>query len=222
MYSREMLDSLDMSSFCKKWRWLLSWQDDHVVMTGDPDMHAKNLKNTCSILEYMPPSSYPRALDLGCGAGEAEGLRRLGYQVTGLTLGPLNVRFSEEKFGLKLVYGDMHDLPFPAESFDCVVTKHSFEHCFAPILVVIEIWYVLRTGGRWMLYQPNANNDVGFDWGHPTILTARQREALFTKFGFKLLRNNDVFSVCEKLPLSALGDSSAIGIHEMRRRMDAD
>jgi len=216
-YTDDRLKSLPSERFIRKWKMLLKWQDDTKVTGGtshEVEAHKNHLTDTCKILERFPPSQYPKILDLGCGGGETEALRRLGYQATGFTLGPLNVIWAKEKYGLDLIYGDMHDLPFPSGVFDAVLSKESFEHCFAPILVTIEVWRVLRPHGRWMLTQPDSNNEVGFDWSHSTVLNARQRKALFENFGFRVLENTENFSLCEKPTEKELEGRPALGIYQ--------
>lgn len=219
-YSTEPLNALPSERFVKKWKMLLRWQDDHKVTTGtQPEVTAQihTLRESLKVLERVPPSKYPRVLDLGCAGGEPEALRRLGYQVTGFTLGPLNVLWAKERYGLDLVYGDMHDLPFPAASFDAVICKESFEHCFAPILVTIEVNHVLREHGKWFMSVPDASVETGFNWSHPTILTATQRKALFEAFGFKVLENTEMLSLCMKLSTRELKDTPIKSIQNMRR-----
>lgn len=223
-YSRDMLDALPIKTFIEKWKMFLALQDDHVILSGTPDHvegHMSSARHN-GLLDFAPPDKFPRLLALGCGGGEAEGLKRLGYGVTGLTLGPLNIGYSKEQYGLDLVYGDMHDLHFPKESFDVVTTIHSFEHCYAPCLVAMEIWYVLRVHGIWFLVQPDPNQDVGFNPGHPTMLTVKQREAFFQTYGFRILKNIDSCSICEKMSDEELDGQWAMGLHTKRRSLRGD
>lgn len=215
-YSTEMLESLPTEKFIKKWRMLLKWQDDSKVVNAEAEVHRSHFVEARAIFQRIPPSQYPKVLDLGCGGGETEALRQLGYQATGVTLGPLNVIWAKEKYGIGLIYGDMHDLPFPADSFDAVISKESFEHCFAPVLVTIEVSHVLRPHGKWLLTQPDAAKEVGFDWGHPTILSATQRKALFENFGFRVLELREDFTLCEKLADEDVSEA-CLGIRRTRR-----
>lgn len=219
-------DELDFHRFLEKWKMLLKWQNSGPVMTGTlPEIedHKKHFRDV-HILTDIPPQQYPKILDLGCGAGEPEALNQLGYNdVLGYTLGPLNIVYGKEKYGSDIRYGDMHDLPFKEGTFDAVITKHSFEHCFIPILVAIEIWHVLRVGGKWFLVQPNIRNDAGCHWGHPTVLNAQQRANLFNHFGFKILYNDEENSLCEKMAKEEIKQtkySACLEIFERRKKMD--
>lgn len=199
-YSKERLNALNVESFTRKWKVLLSGQDDRIVMTGTPaQVEQHKVAFSYGLLEWIPKEEYPKVLDIGCGAGEVKALKEIGYDVTGITLGPMNIDYAKEVHDIEIVYGDMHDLPFPEGSFDAVITKHSFEHCFAPILVTLEIWRVLNGGGRWVLQQPDATTEGGFNWAHPSVLSAEQRRCLFTNFCFSILHNTESETVSERV-----------------------
>ena len=136
--------------------------------------------------EYAPPEKYPRILDLGAGCGaETKVLMENGYQVVGITFGADNIRYAEEKFGIHLLEMDMHNLLFPKSYFDGVFSVQSFEHAFAPWLVIIELRRVLRDGGRVFLDLPDPDDEemLRTIW-HTSVLYPNQVKALFWKAGF--------------------------------------
>ena len=83
-----------------------------------------------------------RLLDIGCGAGRnAVPLARLGWNAIGVDLSrPMiaaaagRVRDEHLESRLRLVLGAMHELPFPARSFDLIVAH--------------GIWNLARSGGE--------------------------------------------------------------------------
>ena len=212
---RPHLLNLNLDRFKAKWKMHLLNQDQvNKPMTPDAEMHKQNLIHSCNILGRLPLDKFKKVLNLGCGAGEAEALRLLGYEVTGMTLGWISVAYSQKVYNLSLIYGDMHDIPFPNETFDAVVCKHSFEHAYAPFMVATEIYCVLRTGGRWFSAQPNPHHDPGCSPAHPSVLTVQQREELFKRLDFTVIKNVDEMFLVEKPPQD--GSKPVYGIAKRR------
>ncbi|MGA8719764.1 MAG: methyltransferase domain-containing protein [Solirubrobacteraceae bacterium] len=103
-------------------------------------------------------------LDLACGHGRvASGLARRGARVTGLDATPLfldHARAQAVAAGLPIEYvqGDMRSLPWPDESFDCVVswfTSFGYFDDEENRLVLREARRVLRPGGRLLIENNN-------------------------------------------------------------------
>ena len=95
------------------------------------------------ILSRVPPSR-GRALDLGGGSGELyEPLRSRGYEYVNVDLNPS---------GPGAVRADAHDLPFPKEHFELVVSSDS--HFRDPLGAVREVHRVLTKGGRLVVWVP--------------------------------------------------------------------
>jgi len=94
-----------------------------------------------------------RVLDVGCGTGVVAITAALrGATVTGLDLTPELLARARENATIAGVAidwheGDAEELPFPAESFDAVVSQYG--HMFAPRpdVVVAEMLRVLKPGG---------------------------------------------------------------------------
>lgn len=108
-----------------------------------------------------------RVLDIGCAEGlEAIALAKLGARgVIGIDIridtaeaARLQAQLAPES-AIELRYGDAHDMPFEAASFDAVVSLSSFEHFRDPFRVLCEGVRVLKPGGRFYL--------TSGVWGHP-------------------------------------------------------
>lgn len=103
-----------------------------------------------------------RVLDAGCGVGDVS--RTLahdhGLNVTGIDILDFNLataRRRSAETGLagrtRFARADYHHLPFPAESFDGVITMETLVHAAEPGTVLREFLRVLRPGGRLVLFE---------------------------------------------------------------------
>ena len=170
----------------EKWRIFLDLQEGQGVDQGQYD-EAKAMFEQY-LLIFMPPSQYPRLLDLGCGWGvEVKVLMDMGYEVVGITLGEGNVRYAKEKFGIDVKHMDMHDLEFPPEHFDCAVARQTFEHAQAPWIVALQVWTVLKPKGRWFLDLPEPHNPDMWSTQHTCLLYPNQMRFIFEKTGFSIV-----------------------------------
>jgi len=110
---------------------------------------------------YVPAGA--RVLDVGPGRGEsfnhATHLRRC--QIVGIDPDPAVVHNPALAEG---VVGRVEAMPFPAESFDAVVSNYALEHIGRPRNAAGEIWRVLRPGGTFVFRTPNL-------WHYVTMLS---------------------------------------------------
>lgn len=173
----------------EKWETLVrTIQDAPHDIDGNVDEEGIRAFLQKYVLPYAPPTQHPRLLDVGCGPGaELKVLKDLGYTPTGITLGSPNIEYARIHYGITPVYGDMHDLPFPPESFDVVLCRQVFEHSFAPWLLALEVWIVLRPKGRWILDLPSPRNKAMWAMWHPSLFYPNQMRFLFEKCGFNII-----------------------------------
>jgi SAM-dependent methyltransferase len=108
-----------------------------------------------------------RALVDGCGVGMY--LHHLGQVVDDIT--GLDIEFDRllaaKTTGGKLVNGAGEALPFPAESFDLLLSHEVLEHVQDDRKTIEEILRTLKPGGRLMLFCPNRGYPFethGFYW----------------------------------------------------------
>lgn len=174
------------------------------------------------ITEYIPPKQFPKMLNIGAGEGlETKILSQLGYNVTGIIRGETNLDFAHKNYpDILYVDCDMHDLPFPSESFDAIYINHTFEHAFAPFIFLLEMYSVLKTKGRiWItmpefkeLTDPTITESNKLYHHHPNMLCYNLLKQMFESTGFKTLYSkkidrNPCFDnpyLLEKQPLSTL------------------
>ena len=98
---------------------------------------------------YLAPGSF--VLDLGCGTGvNRERFRRLGLKIrgyVGLDLSPGMLVQAKNKGG-QLCLGEVGHLPFPAETFDFILSTWLLSHLARPEEAVREALRTLKRGGH--------------------------------------------------------------------------
>lgn len=109
-------------------------------------------------LTNLPAGS--RIIDIGCGSGVfTQLLREAGYRVVGLDISPKLVERGKDKYsGLELIVGDAEALPFADGTFDGVLLSGIVHHFPDPRQLASETYRVLRSGGRFMAFDPNRMN----------------------------------------------------------------
>lgn len=146
--------------------------------------------------------NFQRVLNLGAGCGEETFiLQQDGYDPIGITFGKDNINVAAERYGVKLLEMDMHDLDFKDEYFDAIFASQTFEHAFSPWLLIIEMRRVLRNGGRVYIDVPDPDNPetLAIIW-HTSALYKNQIRSLFEKAGFKEIVNDGYMFIFEKIP----------------------
>ncbi|HKS85430.1 MAG TPA: class I SAM-dependent methyltransferase [Pseudolabrys sp.] len=151
-------------------------------------------------LSNLPPGAH--VADLGCGSGVfTELLRRAGYRSVGLDISPRLIALGRRKYpGLELIEGDAENLPFENESFDGVLLSGLVHHFPDPRRLAGEVRRVLRSGGRFVAFDPNRMNP--FMWlyrdraspfyspvgvtGNERPVLAREVADIFCAQGFKV------------------------------------
>jgi len=157
--------------------------------------------------DYMPSNKYNNVLALGCGdGGECKLLVDKGYKVTGITMGIDNIKMAKQLYNLDLIETDMNMLNFPYNTFDAIFSVQSFEHVLSPFITCIELWRILRPGGRVYVDVPDPDDDSMYAglW-HTNLLYARQIKKMFEMCGFMEIKDFSVKHrlrfIFEKLPI---------------------
>jgi SAM-dependent methyltransferase len=135
------------------------------------DAHAKSNEydvfmpqaNEALIAAFVRLSGLPagaRVADLGCGSGVfTELLRRRGYQSIGVDISPKLIALGRGKYpGLELIEGDAENLPFESASLDGVLLSGLVHHFPDPRRLASEVGRVLKSGGRFVAFDPNRIN----------------------------------------------------------------
>ena len=113
-----------------------------------------------------------KLLDIGCGEGLLAILAKGKYrEFFGIDISQTALEMAKSR-GIQTFCAniDAEPLPFPDDSFDCVVSLDVIEHVFAPLHLLSESKRVLVTGGNLIISTPNIRH-----WTHLRRLVVRGR-----------------------------------------------
>ena len=98
---------------------------------------------------------YPiRVLDLGSATGgNTLHIASLGHDVTSVEYSDIGVAIQRSK-GISVIQADARSLPFHECAFDLVICLDVLEHIVEDHLAVMEIFRVLKRGGRFLIAVP--------------------------------------------------------------------
>lgn len=134
------------------------WREIEAV----PTRHNAVLTARYRVLLDAMDTGVHRVLDIGCGDGTLTyHLAQRSERVWGIDDSLLPLQLARREFARRphrrtplMMNADARHLPFPDESFDCVVLADVIEHIEAPDAVMNEAHRVLRTGGQILLTTP--------------------------------------------------------------------
>lgn len=102
------------------------------------------------------PVAEGRLLEVGCGDGtKLAVLDELGWMVEGIDFDPNAVASAKSK-GLDVKVGGLEEQRYADASFDAVVSTHVVEHVADVRAMFAEALRVLKPGGHFVAYTPNA------------------------------------------------------------------
>jgi SAM-dependent methyltransferase len=180
---------LGLGAVCRR---LFHFQDPCDLGTAEVEQDHFDLarRNAEGFLARLPLVADRDVLDLGCGhGGMLEALGERGARAVGLDPDESRVAFAQER-GLRAVTGTAENMPFPAESFDLIVSDSVLEHLHDIDRVLEEAARVLRPGGElvatwgpaWLTYNgPHLIKCLSVPWvqllfSDKTIVAALRRQ----------------------------------------------
>ncbi len=90
--------------------------------------------------------------DIGCGSGlVSKGLLEMGYEVTGMDISEAMLENARKIPGLKLVVGDIENLPFADASFDKIICLGVITYLPDERKALAELHRILKPGGLLIL-----------------------------------------------------------------------
>lgn len=123
-----------------------------------------------SFIDFLNIQRRVRILDVGCGLGILAGEIAQRYpncSITGIEYSDAQLAEAPMDFdNLEFIQGDAHELPFEDESFDVVYCRYLLEHVREPLLVLREVYRVLKKGGQFFTQE----NNIAMTVYHPACL----------------------------------------------------
>lgn len=120
-------------------------------------------------------------LDLGCGLGRFINFRP---GTLGVDINPFNVEYCKNQgHNVQLMMGN--SIPFPDQSFDCILMDNVLEHIERPNIIIKEVVRVLRNQGKLVVGVPGIKG-YAYDPDHKVFYDKNQLSDLLSGEGFKL------------------------------------
>lgn len=129
-----------------------------------------------------------RVLEVGPGPGElAERIEReLGASVTAVDISERMVELTRAR-GIEAIFGDVQELPFPDEAFDCAVAAWMLYHVPDVERGIAELARVVRPGGRLVAVTNGADHWQGL---REQVVDERGESCFSAENGEELLLRN--------------------------------
>ncbi|HET89376.1 MAG TPA: class I SAM-dependent methyltransferase [Chloroflexi bacterium] len=137
---------------------LAHWYDGVDWFTGNTTHRWRR-----SALRYLPPAG-SRVLEIGFGSGKLHTEMARQHRMAGLDLAPGMVHLTRRRLAARglssrLAVGSVYALPWPAESFDAVVSTFAFSTFPDAEAALDEMVRVTRPGGRVIIVDAGEASD---------------------------------------------------------------
>jgi SAM-dependent methyltransferase len=183
----------------QRYRYLARFMHGHGESPGDEnwekDVHIFN-STPVNLAKHLPSSQYTNLLNMGGSLREARIFTKLGYDCTTVGMVP-SLEIQLKNVGFKIVCNDLCEMnDIDNESYDGVVSIQCLEHVFYPWKAFLEIYRVLKKGGRavinvpvWFKDQENVNvpHPEVATLQHCSVLQPYQMRFMIRQCGFKLI-----------------------------------
>lgn len=147
--SREELSSLYGPKYFKE-------HYDMGLDPGSPEFRKMLSLKTSHIRFFRNIKPRGRILDVGCGNGYfLAACREKGYDVQGLDVSNLAVRYNTETLGISTILGDLENVELPAKCFDIITMWHFLEHAPDPRTAIEKAKSWLKADGILVVDVPN-------------------------------------------------------------------
>lgn len=120
------------------------------------------LRILCVNFPTNDPSFYSagKILDIGCGNGYSlVKFKEIGWEVAGIEPSQEAADIGN-KMNLNIFCGTLEDAQYSDNHFDYIRANHSFEHINNPNETLVEIFRILKPGGRLFIGVPNIDGIV--------------------------------------------------------------
>src|SRR5262249_38289012 len=139
--------------------WKKIYSDDGLL----PTIYKDRLNTTLDWISKLPLRADARILEVGCGSGQLSvALAQNGYTVDAMDSTPAMLRMTRAgamlrgvEDQIRLHLGDVHALPFEAETFDLVIAIGVLPWLHSERVALLEMHTVLKHGGYLVITADN-------------------------------------------------------------------
>lgn len=139
---------------------------------------------------FFSPETCPKGVCVGAGDGEEVlCFTEKGFDCIGVTMSERNIEEAQKRYGVNLIWGDMHFMDLAPRQFDFVFSSHSFEHSVFPLFAAIEWTRLLKQGGYLFVEYPDLSapqEQSAMTLHHVSNMGPGHIEHLFKKCGMVL------------------------------------
>ena len=177
----------------------IAYSDDYFTLQSDPeDSRKRQEMYVIEIRDLERTIHGGRILDVGAGGGHF--LASLGshWEKHGCEINDVSASYAREQHGLAVRTGELRDLLYPSDYFDCVNVRGVIEHLPDPLGDLKETYRILKPGGVVSINTPNIDSlcarlyrgdfrlvDPRF---HIYYFSPRTMRMMLERAGFRVLR----------------------------------
>lgn len=159
--------------------------DDWFINDRDEPYAVGGIDGSLPFLKLIPPD-LTSVLVIGCGEGhEINWLVKHGHKAIGITTSEKEVESAKDKYGVKAIVADMHQLPVSLGKFDVIFASNVLEHSPMPYLALLHWRKFLNKDGWLVLGMPS--KEWLSEYYHYSVLNRSQTKDLLHKTGYELL-----------------------------------
>ncbi|MEK6923189.1 MAG: class I SAM-dependent methyltransferase [Nanoarchaeota archaeon] len=135
----------------------------HAAEGGFSDLCMTHINKTAILLEFLKNEKNGLVLNVGCGSGmQTKKMLEKGFYVISVDF-DINLLKEAQKITNNIVLADAVHLPFKESKFDYVTCMDVLEHLDKDDDCIEEIYYVIKSSGKFILSVPMLNYPFVYD-----------------------------------------------------------